>query len=194
MRATIEYVCDWCSESGDDQNGHIKITTPTGVIEGTWDCRGGMGGGTELVSNTTEEYTDEEAERLLDSSDLCQGNGVYDADIVTDEYGWYTLENVSDVRLVDDDDAPQQPITLTHSDEASGVTILEDGTMCLWSEGPGTYVKVYRALQDPFVVEDATDAICVRCDDGISRGLHPVRRMTQMEERMYNTLRNCRVV
>ncbi len=95
MRARIEYMQDWANENGDDQTGHIKITTETGIIEGTWSCTGGMGDGAELVTNTTEEFDDDEADELLNSSGLCQGSGEYDADIITNEHGWYDLENVA---------------------------------------------------------------------------------------------------
>lgn len=90
--ATIEYTCDWTS--GDEQRGHIRITTATGVIEGTWDYDGGNGHH-DLVSNSTQEFDDADADELLDSPDTCQGNGTYTADIVVGEYGWYGLDNVA---------------------------------------------------------------------------------------------------
>ena len=84
--AKIDYIADWSSESGDDQRGHIKVTTPTGVIEATWSCTGGKGDGSDLVSNTTTEFSDDEAGHLVNSADLCQGNGSYTADIEMGEY------------------------------------------------------------------------------------------------------------
>jgi len=94
VHATIEYALDWTSKSGDDQRGHINITTATGTIEATWSASGGKGDGCELISNTTTEFSDEEAEELLDSADLCQGIGTYEADVTEGEYGWLTLVNV----------------------------------------------------------------------------------------------------
>lgn len=93
--ATVEYVCDWNSENGDDQRGHIKVTTATGTIEATWSATGGRGDGAELVTNTTKEFTNEQAEILIDTTDLCQGNGSYTADLVEDSNGWYDVENVN---------------------------------------------------------------------------------------------------
>lgn len=93
MRVIVEYVCDWNSENGDDQTGHIAVTTPTGRIEGTWSCTGGMGDGAVLVSNTTEEYTDDEAYSILNATDLCQGNGTCDGDLQPGGVDW-TLTNV----------------------------------------------------------------------------------------------------
>lgn len=93
-RIKVEYICDWTSRSGDDQTGHITITTPTGVIEATWECRGGMGGGADLVSNSTKEFTDEEAQELIDTSALSQGDGTYEADLFRNEYGWFDVKNI----------------------------------------------------------------------------------------------------
>lgn len=94
VRARISYVCDWHSDNGNDQLGHIRVVTPTGVIEGTWSCTGGMGDGAELISNSTAEFSDDEADTLLNSADLCQGDGTYDADIGTDMHGWPKLSNI----------------------------------------------------------------------------------------------------
>lgn len=92
-RIRVVYVCDWQSASGDNQTGHIEIQTPTGMIEATWECQGGKGRGPDMVSNSTEEFTADEALELLNSNCLCQGNGTYEADLARDEYGWYKLEN-----------------------------------------------------------------------------------------------------
>lgn len=87
--ATISYLVDYHNEETDDQGGRIKVVTPTGEIHGTWQI-----GSVDLQSNTTREFTDEEAWKLLDSTDLCQGDGTYTATITTDEYGWYVLDDV----------------------------------------------------------------------------------------------------
>lgn len=92
--AKVDYLCDWSSKNRDDQRGHIKVTTATGEIYATWSCTGGMGDGAELVSNTTEEFTDEEADELVNATELCQGNGSYTAHITQDKYGWYTPVDV----------------------------------------------------------------------------------------------------
>jgi hypothetical protein len=89
IAATIEYVCDWVS--GDDEQGYIKVMTPTGIIKGTWSSTGGMGDGAELISNSTQEFDDDEAYNFLNAAELCQGDGVYTADIDPDEH---TLANI----------------------------------------------------------------------------------------------------
>jgi len=92
MKITVEYTADWFSENGDDQHGRVNITTEDGKkIHATWSCRGGMGQGCELLSNTTT-LTDEYVEGILDSCDLCQGIGTYTMEVSEDEYGWVSLD------------------------------------------------------------------------------------------------------
>ncbi len=76
--ATVTYARDWISDDQDSQTGHIRVQTSTGVIEATWSHTDGSGGA-NLVSNTTKEFTDYQAHDLINSTDLCQGDGSYRA-------------------------------------------------------------------------------------------------------------------
>lgn len=94
MQVKVEYTQDYCSRSGDDQNGRVIVTTPTGRIHARWECEGGMGSGATVDENTTTEYTDDEADDIVNCTDICQGVGDYEGDLHTDEYGWWTLTDV----------------------------------------------------------------------------------------------------
>ena len=90
--ATITYTCD--NEDADgNQDGRITIKTEHGIAEAKWVYDGGMGGDTELLSNTTE-YSDEYIGELCESADICQGVGTFEADLELDEYGRLELANV----------------------------------------------------------------------------------------------------
>jgi len=97
MKATVENIVDWTSENGDDQIGHTKVTTPTGYIFATWKCEGGMGGGVDVLENTTDEFDDDEAWQLLDSPSIYWGHGVYAGEIERDR-GHFDLVNVDWVK------------------------------------------------------------------------------------------------
>ena len=95
MRARVEFTCDYMSKSGDDQKGRVIVTPQDGSggrLHGIWGCDGGMGTGTELDENTTICWTDEQAEKIVDCTDICQGIGTFDCDIECD--GWPEVENV----------------------------------------------------------------------------------------------------
>lgn len=88
MRAKVNYTCDWASDDGDDQTGHITIEpSGGGKVTATWECRGGKGRGTELRENTTQ-WTDEFAEIVLDTADLCQGQGEFIVEIEEGKWQW----------------------------------------------------------------------------------------------------------
>jgi hypothetical protein len=100
MRAKVEYTCDYQSEDGNDQRGQTTVYPEDGSggrVHATWSCTGGMGDGAELVENTTA-WSDEEAEELVNSTDICQGVGTFLCDIGTDKHGWSTVENVEWVK------------------------------------------------------------------------------------------------
>ena len=103
VRVRIEYTCDRITKNGDNQRGRIIVTTPTGVIKAKWSCTGGRGDGSEVVSNTTTEFDDDLADELVNNPEICQGIGVYDADVVEGDYGWLDVENVTWV------DPPAEP-------------------------------------------------------------------------------------
>lgn len=91
MRAKVNYTCDWTANRNDDQGGRVIIEPDDGGrILATWECRGGKGRGCELVENTTS-WSDEFAEIVLDTPDLCQGIGEYTVDI-SEEETWPDIE------------------------------------------------------------------------------------------------------
>jgi hypothetical protein len=77
-----------------DQTGRIIVTHPEGgQITATWECRGGKGRGAEVRENTTP-MSDEDADLLVNTADLAQGIGTYEADLDKDAFGWFVLVNV----------------------------------------------------------------------------------------------------
>ena len=70
---------------------------------------------------------------------------------------------------------------LTHSDESSGTTILDDGTKLYWTEGYSDTVIVYpdgrREVVGPFQVEDHP-----LVDEIVDPGADDMRQMTKAEE------------
>ena len=77
-------------------------------------------------------------------------------------------------------------ITLSHSDEVSGLTIFDDGTKAYWSEGPGVEINLICANGDREIgFEDSPYA--VEMEHGID-GRH--RAMTAWEELEFEAVRN----
>ena len=94
MRAKVNYTCDWASKNGDDQIGQIIIEPESGGrVSASWECRGGKGRGAELLENTSQ-WSDEYCEIVLDTADLCQGNGEFVVEITEGEYGWPDIQLV----------------------------------------------------------------------------------------------------
>lgn len=77
-----------------------------------------------------------------------------------------------------------QPITLTHSDEVSGITILSDGTRVYWGEGGADSVVITpdgnRTVIGPYRVHPLQKQL----DDAMAN----MREMTPDEEQEYETV------
>lgn len=94
MKVRVNYTCDFYSEDGMDQHGRVILEPESGGrVTATWDCRGGKGRGCELRENTTE-WTDEFADRVLDSCDLCQGIGEFVVEVTANDTPWPEIELV----------------------------------------------------------------------------------------------------
>lgn len=89
------------------------------------------------------------------------------------------------------------PITLHHSDTVSGITILECGTVCVWTEGrsgeidvirrPGSSIVAYPRLESVPVYKH--HEINTLLDEVWAEGRGETREMTKAEEAMYDALR-----
>lgn len=85
---TVTLSTDWTSKDRMNQFGHVEIRTATGLVEATWECRGGKGKGADVVSNSTKEFEDDDLDDILSLNELWQGSGTYKADIVCDDDGF----------------------------------------------------------------------------------------------------------
>jgi len=84
------------------------------------------------------------------------------------------------------------PQTLCHSDSVSGLTILDDGHVVLWSEGRSSSMDVIVPQDGQMTVRLIDMPVC--SDHPIRHEVsaiwdHDQRAMTPTEERLYDTLR-----
>lgn len=84
----------------------------------------------------------------------------------------------------------QHILTLYHSDEVSGTTILSDGTKLYWTEGYSPVVIVYADGRiesvDPFGSKHPVIDVLLRIDEV---GHEPSRLMTPQEEAEHDATR-----
>ena len=78
-------------------------------------------------------------------------------------------------------------LTLSHGDGVSGMTILEDGTLALWTEGKGSHVDVIQENEIACVPASSDAPIIGELDRALQH--HEARQMTTVEERICDTLR-----
>lgn len=149
MRIRVEYTCDWSDDDGDSL-GRIIVHHPDGgMIVATWECRGGMGGGAEVKSNTTA-WDDVAADDLVNSTDLCQGIGTFEADLGKDEHGWPKLSNVEWL----EDEQPYSPVLELEKHRDRDVVFISQDTGDIFIVLPaGVHVETDEPLA-------GTDADC----------------------------------
>ena len=96
-------------------------------------------------------------------------------------------------------------VTLNHSDEVSGITILGPGRLALWSEGRSSTVDLFEIPMMEISDESYPDfgameyrPVPASSNDPVIDEMNEVletcdcRMMTETEEMLYNILRNVR--